>query len=389
MYSRVKMADVLQVDLDPVPVDPTVTYPMVGIYSFGRGLFDREPVQGSNTSYRRFYRLADDHVVMSQLFGWEGALALSSSSFSGKYVSPQFPTFRCRAEKINREFLGWFLKTQSLWEYLGTCASGLGDRRRTLTPEALLNASIPLPPIEEQERVVSIINRAAARAKEITDTRIKEDEGCEQLLITMAHRKDLATENKLGLGWRQMQLGDVIRYAQEAHTVDPIQMYPNCGIYSFGRGLFRKPPIGGLATSASTLYRIKNQQFIYSRLFAFEGAYGIVTPEFDGCFVSGEYPTFDCDPKHIRAEFLWAYFKSPDIWSSLAAGSKGIGHRRQRVLPDKILAHELWVPPIEYQNKIAKVLKSLQDAKPIQTDLHRQLDALMPAILDKAFKGEL
>ena len=45
-----------------------------------------------------------------------------------------------------------------------------------------------------------------------------------------------------------------------------------------------------------SLRRVKEGQFIYSRLFAFEGAYGMVTKEFDGAFVSQEYPTFKCDP---------------------------------------------------------------------------------------------
>jgi type I restriction enzyme S subunit len=54
------------------------------------------------------------------------------------------------------------------------------------------------------------------------------------------------------------------------------ETYPNFGIYSFGRGLFRKSPIKGISTSAPTLFRVHAGDFIYSRLFAFEGAYGIV-----------------------------------------------------------------------------------------------------------------
>lgn len=67
---------------------------MVGVYSFGRDLFRREPILDAETSYK-FYRLKLTRVVMSQLFGWEGALALSSEEYEGAYVSPQFPTFLC------------------------------------------------------------------------------------------------------------------------------------------------------------------------------------------------------------------------------------------------------------------------------------------------------
>jgi type I restriction enzyme S subunit len=144
-----------------------------------------------------------------------------------------------------------------------------------------------------------------------------------------------------------------------------------------------------METSAKTLRRIKVGQFIYSRLFAFEGAYGMVTPEFNGTFVSQEYPTFDCDPKFIRAEFLAAYFKPQHVWKVVGEGSQGLGDRRQRVQPDKILTHELWLPPTDWQNRIADVTNDVTALKGLQGETVEELDALLPSILDKAFKGEL
>jgi type I restriction enzyme S subunit len=88
----------------------------------------------------------------------------------------------------------------------------------------------------------------------------------------------------------------VVRLVSQPYVVNPDESYPNLGIYSFGRGLFRKAPISGLETSAKVLYRVKAAQFIYSRLFAFEGAYGAVTKDYDGFYVSNEYPTFECNP---------------------------------------------------------------------------------------------
>jgi type I restriction enzyme S subunit len=125
------------------------------------------------------------------------------------------------------------------------------------------------------------------------------------------------------------------------------------------------------------------------RLFAFEGAYGMVTDDFDGHFVSQEYPTFDCDPDQIRPEFLAAYFKAPSVWKTVAVGSKGLGDRRQRVQPDQVLAHKLWIPPMKWQYQLAEVHQELNKAKVLQTETSAELDALLPAILDRAFKKEL
>jgi type I restriction enzyme S subunit len=160
---KVRLGEVLRLNLDRVVVDASISYPMVGVLSFGRGLFEREPIENGKTSYKHFYRLKAEHVVMSQLFGWEGALALSSERFEGKFLSPQFPTFVCDAGRLDRSFLGWLMRRPAFWEDLGSRASGMGDRRRTLTPEALFACEIPLPPLAEQWRVVARIEELAAQ----------------------------------------------------------------------------------------------------------------------------------------------------------------------------------------------------------------------------------
>ena len=115
----------------------------------------------------------------------------------------------------------------------------------------------------------------------------------------------------------------------------------------------------------------------------------MVTSEFDGVFVSQEYPTFDCNPCYIRAEFLAAYFKPAHVWKTVATGSKGLGDRRQRVQPAQVLEHELWLPPITWQNRLAEVQAEVDALERLQAETAAELDALLPAILERAFKGEL
>src|SRR5262249_47839013 len=145
------------------------------------------------------------------------------------------------------------------------------------------------------------------------------------LLIGIAHREDMPESKKREAGWVEIRLGEVIRPVEDRCEVIPNRSYPNIGIYSFGRGVFKKPPIDGALSSATVLNRIRSGQFIYSRLFAFEGAYGMVPEEFDGWYVSNEFPTFECDTNRVRAEFLYAYFKSPGVWVEMSTGSQGLG----------------------------------------------------------------
>jgi type I restriction enzyme S subunit len=134
---------------------------------------------------------------------------------------------------------------------------------------------------------------------------------------------------------------------------------------------------------------VKKGQFIYSRLFAFEGAYGIVTEEYDGFFTSNEYPTFDCVNGHVLPEFLAAYFKAKPVWAEIAQGSKGLGGRRQRVHPAQILQHRAWLPPIEWQAKIAAAFRHAPALGSLESEVAAELDALLPSILSQAFSGKL
>ena len=154
-------------------------------------------------------------------------------------------------------------------------------------------------------------------------------------------------------------MGDVLEVSREPIKVDRSREYPNLGIYSFGRGLFAKSPIDGAKTSASTLYRVRAGQFIYSRLFAFEGAFGVVPDHMHGWFVSNEYPTFDVDRSQALVEYLHLAICRPSTWEELAAMTVGMGHRRQRLRPDDFLAFEIELPPLEEQQATVECVRAI------------------------------
>jgi len=102
----------------------------------------------------------------------------------------------------------------------------------------------------------------------------------------------------------QVPLGEVLRAAPDEVVVEPDEMYRVAGIYSFGRGLFARPTIQGTDTKYKTLFRLREDQFVYSRLKAFEGAVAIVDGQFDGAFVSQEFPQFNAVRERVDPTFL-------------------------------------------------------------------------------------
>lgn len=280
-WPLVALGEVLRLDLDRVPIDASATYEMVGIYSFGRGLFDREPVVGNNTSYKQFYRLAADHVVMSQLFGWEGALAISSDEFEGKYVSPQFPTFRVISELLDRNFLGWCMRQPSFWKDLGSRTKGMGDRRRTLNPDAFFATKIPLPPLTVQQRIVAGIEKLAVKIEEARGLRRQTVDEAETLCRSIIFGDPNAVFTPMC---------ELVRQRGHDVQVKTDQTYHFAGVYCFGRGIFRGQKKSGIDFAYKQLGQLKAGNFIYPKLMAWEGAFGVVPQDCDGLFVSPEFP---------------------------------------------------------------------------------------------------
>ena len=118
--------------------------------------------------------------------------------------------------------------------------------------------------------------------------------------------------------WPMVSLGEVLRPSVDSHPVKAESSYPNFGIYSFGRGLFPDALRFGAFHECQGPVPGRKGRFVYSRLFAFEGAYGLVSEEYDGCFVSNEYPMFECVPDEILPKFLALYFQTPKVWERVA-----------------------------------------------------------------------
>lgn len=199
----------------------------------------------------------------------------------------------------------------------------------------------------------------------------------EDLEVQIAHLRST--------GWQRVVLRDVMEPVVDRVSVEPGRTYPNLGIYSFGRGVFSKSDIDGGLTSATVLNRVTAGQFIYSRLFAFEGAYSFVPDELDGYFVSNEFPCFATDPERLSARWLAIYLRSPERWAELAGASKGLGVRRQRIPAEAVLNYEVWLPPIGQQRELVGVVDHLVSVRAAQADNAQRIESLVPSALNQAF----
>lgn len=144
---------------DAVPISDSEDYPLVGVRGFGRGLFTKDAISGADTSYRTFNRLYEGALVISQVKGWEGAAAVVRSEMAGKFVSPEYRTFRCRPDEVEWRYIA-HLVTAPWFRRLLVCAThGAGGRRERTRPEKLAPLLVEMPPVDEQRRLLGVYDR--------------------------------------------------------------------------------------------------------------------------------------------------------------------------------------------------------------------------------------
>ncbi len=376
----IKLGDVLRLDLIKEVIDPSKSYEMVGVLSFGKGLFKRETIDSGNTSYKYFIRLKAEHVVMSQLFGWEGAIAISKPEFNGCFVSPQFPTFLCDESQINRGYLGWVMKQPTFWDDLGSRTKGMGDRRRTLNPEAFFACQIQIPSLDEQRAIVTRLDAVADKVRQVE---AKLDE-IEADLNNICRGLVFSTPNGLA---NIIPMREFLTLRRPDVLVSRKEIYHFAGVYSFGRGVFKSVVKSGADFSYEWLSTIRTGDFTYPKLMAWEGGLGVVPPECDGLVVSPEFPVFSVNTDIVLPEVLDVYFRTPHIWSQLADISTGTNQRRRRLQPSAFLDYKMPVPLMSIQKQLLEVLKRGNEIKRKHTETRQSLKALLPSMLEQIFRN--
>lgn len=144
----------------PVEIRPMVDYLELGIRSFGKGTFHKPSVNGSVVGNKRLFRIEPGDLVFSNVFAWEGAVAIARPEDAGRVGSHRFISCVPLDGVARVEFLKAYFLTQEGIDVLGAASPGGAGRNRTLGVEALQRIEVPVPKIEKQDWLKGIQAKA-------------------------------------------------------------------------------------------------------------------------------------------------------------------------------------------------------------------------------------
>ncbi|MEU8056001.1 restriction endonuclease subunit S [Microbispora bryophytorum] len=161
--------------------------------------------------------------------------------------------------------------------------------------------------------------------------------------------------------WPHVALAELVTQRRDPVKIGSGVEYRLLGVRWYGEGAFHRETVTRETSKATTVYRVSPGQFIYNRLFAGKGAFGLVLPDFAGAFVSNEFPLFETDPERLSAEYLNLYFQQRPVWDYVEAVSTGTTASRNRWKESQFLAYHLPLPPLLVQERIVEMIGAVDD----------------------------
>lgn len=341
-WETLTLGEVLERASRPVPLQADEEYTTLGVRLYGEGVFKKAPQLGSMIAAKILYAVTPEDILYSRLFAWKGSFGVAMAEHDGCVVSGEFPTFRARKRLLPSYFALWAARPE-VWNSASSASTGTtaGSRNR-LKEQDFLALEIQLPPLDEQKEIVEAVGAGASVAAAM-EREAKAARALAAALYGEAAERDAES----------VPLRDVGQVEIEVVTVEPDAEFPMAGVVIAGRGLFWRDAVRGSDTGYPRLHRLRRDQLVYRKLTAWEGPITVVAAEFEGAFVSPEFPTITLDESRLLPEFMRFVCRQPWFHGEMRARATGTAERRNRLKPGDLLEIELLLPPPDTQRQIA------------------------------------
>lgn len=379
-WTSFRVGDVLEKSESWVTLSPDSEYQEVTVRLWGKGVFPRGSKLGAEIGALRRLRVEPNQFIVSRIDARNGAFGLIPEELDGAVVTNDFPVYIPNPERLTPQFLGWLSKTHEFVDACKKASEGTTNRVR-LKEDRFSELQILLPPLVEQCRIVASIESLAAKIDEVRQLR--------QAIQTDAQAMLRSAFQQVIEGAPYCPMGEVAPILRRKVEIEMDGEYPELGVRSFGKGIFYKPILIGAELDWQKLYRIHAGDLVLSNIKAWEGAIAVAGEEDHGRVGSHRYIT--CVPKEgvMTPGFLCFYLLTEGGIHQVQAASPGSADRNRTLAMKRLEKIEVPIPDYNTQiwfNRLQTQAASIIQA---QADNQTELEVLLPAILDRAFKGEL
>jgi type I restriction enzyme, S subunit len=390
------LGELLSRSTETAKIQPDESYKEITVKLWGKGVVLRGVVSGSQLNGSRRFVARRGQLILSRIDARNGAIGMVPDSLDGSVVSTDFPLFAIERNRIQPSYFEWLTKTKPFVELCQKASEGTTNRVR-LQEDQFLNLQISLPTLPEQRRIVARIKELAAKINEARGLRQRAAEEAGAFVASVSN--ELFSEENMRC-WptrsfeeiAEIRSGVTLGRTLRGKTI----RLPYLRVANVQDGhlvLNEIKEIDVLEAEAAKWKLIAGDLLLteggdWDKL----GRGTIWRDEIPNCIHQNHIFRVRTRADEFIPEFLAALVASPVGKAYFQDASKqttNLASINQRQLK----AFRVFQPSLTDQRRIVAELNDLQAQagalKKLQTETAAELDALLPSILDRAFKGEL
>jgi type I restriction enzyme, S subunit len=307
-----------------------------------------------------------------------GGFGIVPEELDQAIVSSHYFLFGIDQTKLEGRFLDFYIRTPAFREQVAAQGS---TNYAAIRPNDVLGYKFPLPPLAEQQRIVARVECLTAKIEEASSLREEVQKDLSRLLNAAYHQIADKAPRK--------PLGELAPLQRRPVTVDFEASYPQVAVRSFGRGTFHKPPLIGSEVTWEKPFLVKAGDILVSNIKAWEGAIAVAGAYDDGRVGSHRYLTCVASPGIATARFVCFHLLTPEGLYEVGEASPGSADRNRTLSAKAFMRIPVPMPEYRKQLWFDALYQKVNSIAETQSESSPELAALLPSILDKAFKGEL
>ncbi|MBW2109575.1 MAG: restriction endonuclease subunit S [Deltaproteobacteria bacterium] len=325
--------------------------------------------------------------VLITMMGTIGEVAIVPEGISKSIMDSHLLRFRPNFELTNSEYVSWLIRGSSATK-AAIHGRAHGAIMKGLNSSIIKSLPAPLPPLSEQQRIVTILDQADALRKK----RAEADKKAFRILPTLFYKMfgDPATNPK---GWLTKPLGEVTignpQYGANASATEWTEGSPRyvriTDITDDGRLL--KTGVVTLDLDNWAPYQLTTGDLLFARSGNTVGKTYLYHPQDGLCAYAGYLIRFKADQNQVLPWYLFAltqtgYYKSWVETRKRVAGQPNINGKEYASL-------QVPCPPIALQEAFVERIERLIDLRDKRNTTEKKIRQLYGVLLHRAFTGQL
>lgn len=335
------------------------------------------------------YKFNSNHILYGKLRPYLNKVYNVQNEEEGICTTEFIPFVVNGADK---EYVAQYLRTKQIVDFAMNNLTGTRQPRTDVAK--LLDFYIPIPPLEEQKRIVARIEELFGKINDAKRQRIEASAQAEALISSALYEVFSKADEK---GWRWVRLGDIFE-TQQGVSMSPkrrigISPYPFLRTLNVRWGYvdtsnldhmdFSKEEVSRLALRPGDLLVCEGGEV---------GRTAIWKGEVETCLYQNHIHRLRQREDEVVPEFYM-------FWMEAAFKVFGLykGQESKTAIPNlssgRLNQFKIPLPSFEEQKRFVVYLQNIREKtiniQKIQEETEKEVEKLREAILHKAFKGEL